>query len=123
MSAVPSGSPVPPAERGATTLTDRAVARIATQAAREALRTAPAPGEARRPQATAVVHRDSARVRVVLELAYPSDLGAQCAAVRQRVVRRIESLAGLAVPEVAVHVERLHPTCTGPGEAAHGVIR
>ncbi|WP_240107712.1 alkaline shock response membrane anchor protein AmaP [Streptomyces sp. MUM 203J] len=118
---MPSGNPVPPADRGATTLTDRAVARIATQAAREALRTAPAPGQARRPQASAVVHRDSARVRVVLELAYPTDLGAQCAAVRRQVVRRIESLTGLAVPEAAVHVERLHPTHAGLGETAHGV--
>ena len=49
-----------------------------------------------------------ARVRVSLELDYPSDIGAQCRAVRHRVVERVKTLAGMDVPEVAVLVEHLH---------------
>ncbi|MEU9984014.1 hypothetical protein [Streptomyces sp. NPDC050856] len=102
------------ARRGATVVADRVVAKIAAQAAREALRDAPgdrppgAPGAGGPPHATVVVHRDSARVRVSLELGYPADIGGRCGAVRRQVVRRVSSLVGMEVPEVAVHVERLH---------------
>ena len=97
---------VAPGERGATRIADRVVAKIAGQAAREALG-APPPDSAP-PNATVVVHHETARVRVALELPYPSDIGGQCAAVRRRVVERVGTLAGMHVSEVAVQVERLH---------------
>ncbi|MGP4049071.1 hypothetical protein [Streptomyces sp. 2A115] len=104
-----SGSPgraVAPAERGATRIADRVVAKIAARAAREAL-DAPPP-DAVPPHASVVVHHGVARVRVSLELDYPSDIGGQCGAVRRQVAQRVETLAGMQVPEVAVQVERLH---------------
>ncbi|MYR26110.1 MULTISPECIES: Asp23/Gls24 family envelope stress response protein [unclassified Streptomyces] len=97
---------VEPAERGATRIADRVVAKISAQAAREAI--APVPPGARAPRTAVSVHRDTARVRVSVELAYPGDLGAQCGAVRHRVAERVGDLAGMRVPEVAVQVERLH---------------
>ena len=107
---------VPAAERGATRIADRVVAKIAAQAAREALAERPGatPAAGRPPHATVTVHHDIARVRVSLELDYPSDLAAQCAAVRARVVRRVEEYAAMAVPEVDIDVEHLHPLRTLP---------
>ncbi|MFE0800777.1 hypothetical protein [Streptomyces sp. NPDC058812] len=97
---------VPPGERGATRIADRVVAKVAAQAAREAV--GPLPPDAERPHATVVVHHDTARVRVHLELDYPCDIGARCGRVRHQVVQRVRALVGMAVPEVAVQVERLH---------------
>jgi uncharacterized alkaline shock family protein YloU len=110
---------VPPGERGATRITDRVVAKIAAQAAHEAL--GPLRPDAAPPYATVVVHHDTARVRVHVELAYPCDIGAAGAAVRRRVAERVRALAAMEVPEVAVQVERLHPTAV-PG-AARGRTR
>ncbi|MFF0447716.1 hypothetical protein ACFYT4_15135 [Streptomyces sp. NPDC004609] len=93
-------------DRGATVIADRVVAKIAAQAAREALDAVPRGGSA--PHATVVVHHDAARVRITLELDYPSDIGGQCGAVRHRVTERVRTLAGMDVPEVSVFVERLH---------------
>ncbi|MFD3323639.1 hypothetical protein [Streptomyces sp. NPDC058701] len=105
---------VDPADRGATRIADRVVAKIAAQAAREALATRPgrpaAPGAA--PHATVTVHHDIARVRISLELDYPSDLAAQCAAVRSQVARRVEECASMSVPEVDIDVEHLHSAHT-----------
>ncbi|WP_405766548.1 hypothetical protein [Streptomyces sp. NBC_01538] len=109
---------VPPGERGATRIADRVLAKIASQAAREAL--AELPPDAVPPHATVVVHHDRARVRVSLELPYPSDIGGQCATVRHRVASRVHALAGMDVPEVAVEIERLHlapPHGAAPGKA------
>ncbi|MFE6165294.1 hypothetical protein ACFQ7F_41035 [Streptomyces sp. NPDC056486] len=97
---------VAPGERGATRIADRVVAKIAAQAAREALTAVPADGSP--PHATVTVRHDVARVRVSVELDYPSDIGGQCGAVRRQVAQRVEALAGMEVPEVAVQVERLH---------------
>lgn len=94
-------------ERGATRIADRVVAKIASQAAREAL--GPLPPDAAAPHAMVVVHANHARVRVAIELDYPCDIGARCRAVRQQVVERVGALVGMEVPEVAVQVERLHP--------------
>ncbi|MEV4973065.1 hypothetical protein [Streptomyces scopuliridis] len=93
-------------ERGATTIADRVIAKIAAQAAREALDAVPEGGSA--PHATVTVHQDSARVRIGVELTYPTDIGRQCGAVRLRVVQRVKALADVDVPEVVVRVERLH---------------
>ncbi|MFJ7586360.1 hypothetical protein ACIQZO_02930 [Streptomyces sp. NPDC097617] len=96
------------ADRGSTRIADRVVAKIAAQAAREVLDTtsgAPA-------HATVTVHHDIARVRVSLELDYPSDLAAQCAAVRRQVALRVEECASMSVPEVDIDIEHLHSTHT-----------
>ncbi|MEV5761464.1 hypothetical protein [Streptomyces tendae] len=97
---------VAPGERGATRIADRVVAKVAARAAHEAL--GPLHPDAARPYATVDVHHDSARVRVHLELDYPCDIGARCGRVRHQVVQRVRALVGMAVPEVAVQVERLH---------------
>ncbi|MEU2231744.1 hypothetical protein [Streptomyces vietnamensis] len=97
-------------DRGATTIADRVVAKIAAQAAREGLDALPAGGS--KPHASVVVHREIARVSVSLDLDYPSDVGRQCGAVRNRVRTRVEELVGLEVHEVTVHVEHLHSAHT-----------
>ncbi|MFI9582928.1 hypothetical protein ACIHCQ_14030 [Streptomyces sp. NPDC052236] len=107
------------AGRGATRIADRVVAKIAAQAAREALPGVPEGGAP--PQAAVTVHHDAARVRISLELDYPSDIGRQCGAVRRQVVQRVHALAGMQVPEVAVQVERLHSAQTRG--ASQGRIR
>ncbi|MFI9391331.1 hypothetical protein [Streptomyces bauhiniae] len=107
-----------PGERGFTRIADRVVAKIAARAAREAI--APLPQNVKAPHTTVNVHlrargrgpmEDSpfgtARVRVALELEYPGDIGASCAAVRRRVTERLGTLANMEVPEVVVQVERL----------------
>ncbi|MER5754750.1 Asp23/Gls24 family envelope stress response protein [Streptomyces sp. NPDC002088] len=119
---------VPPGERGATRIADRVVSKIAAQAAREAAGTLPA--DATPPHATVVVRPrvldppqagetsiDTAHIRVHLELDYPCDIGARCREVRRHVTERVGALVGMEVPEVAVHVERLHLA------PAHGVAQ
>ncbi|WP_019433907.1 hypothetical protein [Streptomyces sp. AA0539] len=112
---------VPAAERGATRIAERVVAKLAAQAAREAL---PPGGPGARPSATAVLRpaRGLARIRVAVELAYPPDIGAQCGAVRRRIVSRVRELADLEASEVAVDVERLHTAESG-GTGAAGARR
>ncbi|MET8676206.1 hypothetical protein ABZW18_01030 [Streptomyces sp. NPDC004647] len=127
---VAAADPVPAGERGATRIADRVVAKIASQAAREALRGA---AEAHRvppgrgPHATVSLRRAAeaaerggpageARVRVAVELGYPCDIGAQCHAVRRVVTERVLALAGMDVPEVSVFVERLHSVHSQAGE-------
>ncbi|MEU4010993.1 Asp23/Gls24 family envelope stress response protein [Streptomyces pseudogriseolus] len=97
---------VPPGARGETTIADRVVAKIASQAAREAV--GALPRDAEPPHASVVVRHGSARVRVHVELDFPGDIGGRCARVRQRIVERVRDLAGMSVPEVVVQVERLH---------------
>ncbi|MGP3972101.1 hypothetical protein [Streptomyces sp. 6N223] len=126
---------VPAAERGATRIAERVVARLAAQAAREALADAgqgpPVPrrrgGGTPTPHATAALRRLAggdggqalASIRVTVELGYPSDIGAQCAAVRRHVTLRVKQLAGMDTSEVAVDVERLHSVhFDGDGSAA-----
>jgi uncharacterized alkaline shock family protein YloU len=106
---------VPPGERGATRIADRVVAKIASQAAGEAI--GGLPEGAARPHATVVVHHETARVRVHLELGYPGDIGARCARVRRHVGERVVALVGMEVSEVVVQVERLHLTpAHGPAQ-------
>lgn len=97
---------VPPGERGATRIADRVVAKVAARAALEAV--GPLHPDAAHPLAVVVVHHDVARVRIDLELNYPCDIGARCGRVRHQVIQRVRALAGMAVPEVAVQVKRLH---------------
>lgn len=100
-----------PHERGALRIADRVVAKIAAQAAGEALSDAPGadlvPKDAI-PHASVSVRRNAARLRLTLELGYPADIGAVCGRVRSHVTGRVEALTGMRVPEVSVEVERLH---------------
>ncbi|MFF4271330.1 hypothetical protein [Streptomyces sp. NPDC001536] len=106
---------VPAGERGATRIADRVVAKVASQAAREAL--GALPRDTAPAHAAVVVHHGTVRVRVHLELAYPADIGARCARVRRHVVERVVALVGMEVSEVVVHVERLHLTpAHGPAQ-------
>lgn len=116
---------VPRGARGATRVADRVVAKIASQAAQEALsssgESAPSvpPGRSK-PRATVSVRRaperehalGQARVHIVLELGYPSDIGAQCGAVRRAVSEQVSRLAGMKVQEVAVTVGQLQSAHT-----------
>ena len=106
---------VAPGERGATRIADRVVSKIAAQAARETL--SDQSEDTSPPHATVVVHHAAAHVRIHIELDYPCDIGARCADVRRHVASRVGALVGMEVPEVAVHVERLHLT------PAHGVAQ
>ncbi|MFF1307580.1 hypothetical protein [Streptomyces sp. NPDC058307] len=106
---------VPPGDRGATRIADRVVAKVAGQAAREALGELPAAAEP--PYATVLVHHGNARIRMHLELGYPCDIGERCGRVRAQVVERVVALVGMEVSEVAVQVERLYPA------QAHGAAQ
>ncbi|WP_409470640.1 Asp23/Gls24 family envelope stress response protein [Streptomyces sp. HC307] len=129
---------VPRGERGATVVTDRVVAKIAARVAREALsRFAESAGHVppgrRTPHVSTSVRRapertsagrdaesaagrqavlGEARLHITVELGYPSDIGAQCAAVRREVTERIRAWAGMEVPDLAVSVEQLHSAHT-----------
>jgi len=48
------------------------------------------------------------RLGIAVELGYPSDIGAQCAAVRREVTERVEAWAGVEVSDLVVKVEKLH---------------
>lgn len=103
---------VPPAERGATSIAERVVAKVASRAAYETLSTAPERYEeltGERPAASVTVRSGSARIRLTVELAYPVDIGAVCGRLRREVAVRVRELTGLSVPEIVVQVERLHP--------------
>lgn len=104
---------VPAGERGGLRIADKVVAKVAAQAAREALRAGPEADKLPRgrnaaPSASVAVRQSAARIRVSVALGYPSDIGAQCGAVRRHVALRVRELVGMEVPEVAVGVERLH---------------
>jgi uncharacterized alkaline shock family protein YloU len=125
---------IPRGERGAIAVADRVVAKIASHVAREALSrftesVGHVPPGRRTPHVTTSVRRaperntagrdaesaagrqaviGEARMRITVELGYPSDLGAQCAAVRREVTERLRTWAGMDVSDLVVSVERLH---------------
>jgi len=129
---------IPRGERGAITIADRVVAKIASHVAREALSRFTdsvdhVPPGRRMPRVTTSVRRaperdtagrgaeavggrqaalGEARMRITVELGYPSDIGAQCAAVRREVTERLRTWAGMEVSDLAVSVERLHSVHT-----------
>lgn len=129
---------IPRGERGAITVADRVVAKIASRAAREALSrftesAGHVPSGRRTPRVTTSVRRaperktagrdaesaagrqavlGEARMRITVELGYPSDIGAQCAAVRREVTERLRTWAGMEVSNLVVSVERLHSAHT-----------
>jgi uncharacterized alkaline shock family protein YloU len=100
-----------PADRGSTRLADRVLARIASQAATEALaRHAADPSRLETPRTSAHQGRKGrVSIRVGLDLPYPVDIAAVSRAVHRRVVERLDQLAGTQAPKVSLVVERLVP--------------
>ncbi|MEU2741073.1 Asp23/Gls24 family envelope stress response protein [Streptomyces sp. NPDC007095] len=101
----------PPAERGATVIPDRVVARIAARAARAAQsrraaippdRSAPAA-----PSARATVRTGSVRLHLAMDLPYPTDIPHVCERIQQDVAERVTQLTGLEVGEVTLTIRRL----------------
>ncbi|GGW13288.1 hypothetical protein GCM10018980_77250 [Streptomyces capoamus] len=101
----------PPAERGATVIPDRVVARIAAQAARAAQsRRAAVPpdrGNPEAPGASAAVRAGSVRLHLTLDLPYPTDIPGVCERIQQDVAEKVAQLTGLRVGEVVLTVRRL----------------
>ncbi|MET9449833.1 Asp23/Gls24 family envelope stress response protein [Streptomyces cinerochromogenes] len=119
----PAAGLPPPAERGATVIPDRMVARIATQAARTAQsrraavppdRSAPAA-----PSASAAVRTGSVRLHLAMDLPYPTDIPHVCERIQHDVAERVAQLTGLRVGEVTLTVRRL---ATAAG-ASRGRVR
>ncbi|MFF7358490.1 Asp23/Gls24 family envelope stress response protein [Streptomyces filipinensis] len=100
-----------PAERGATVIPDRVVARIAAQAARAAQsRRAAVPpdrGSPEAPSASAAVRIGSVRLHLTMDLPYPSDIPRVCERIQQDVAEKVAQLTGLRVGEVVLTVRRL----------------
>ena len=148
----PAGRPrrrgrVPPGERGATRIADRVVAKIAAQAAREAL--AAPPPDAAPPHATVIVHHETAprprqpRARLPLRHRWPVRCGAspghragrgvggnggarggrpgRAAALRRTRTARHRGGRDERAPGLRRHRE--HPTTAGPREDRHGGTR
>ncbi|MBC2866270.1 Asp23/Gls24 family envelope stress response protein [Streptomyces mexicanus] len=107
----PAADLPPPAERGATVIPDRVVARIATQAARTAQsRRAAVPpdrGGPTVPSASAAVRTGSVRLHLTMDLPYPTDIPRVCERIQQDVAERVAQLTGLRVREVLLTVRRL----------------
>ncbi|WP_234444568.1 DUF6286 domain-containing Asp23/Gls24 family envelope stress response protein [Streptomyces sp. NRRL F-525] len=92
--------PAPAAQRGTTTVSERAVRRIAERATTEAL-----PGRAAR--ATATVRGRKAEVSLGVTLPYPAPLADGARDVQRHVVERTRELTGLDVPTARVNVTAL----------------
>lgn len=102
----------PPAERGATVIPDRVVARVAARAARTAqARRAGLPPDRRRgsapPDASAATHGGSVRLGLSLDLPYPTDIARVSQRIQRDVAERVTQLTGLRVAEVTLTVRRL----------------
>ncbi|MFG2648100.1 DUF6286 domain-containing Asp23/Gls24 family envelope stress response protein [Streptomyces sp. NPDC048436] len=93
----------PAAERGSTTVSDRAVRRIAERAATEAL----APGAVEAGRGWAAVRGRRAQVGVTVTLPYPAILDEAGERVRAHVAARTARLTGLTVPSARVRVRGL----------------
>ncbi|MER6529105.1 hypothetical protein ABT245_29330, partial [Streptomyces sp. NPDC001508] len=92
-------------ERGRTTVSDRAVRRIAEHAAREAL----PPGDVGAVNAKVGTRGGRATVSVVLALPYRAGIARSGHRVRRHVARRTAALTGLAVARPRVRVRALTP--------------
>ncbi|MFI0510386.1 DUF6286 domain-containing Asp23/Gls24 family envelope stress response protein [Streptomyces sp. WSLK1-5] len=98
------------AQRGTTTVSERAVRRIAERAATEAL---PGQDGARTAKAAASVRGRGARVSLGVSLPYPAPLADTVRELQRHVVARTRHLTGLDVPSAPVHVTSL----TAPASA------
>ncbi|CAM5234416.1 hypothetical protein GCM10010329_62200 [Streptomyces spiroverticillatus] len=108
----PAPARLPAAERGSTTVTDRAVSRIAARAWAEELPR----GDAALPSATVVRTGRTASVTLGVTLPYAADLAGTAERLRQHVARTTAALTGLTVPPPEVRVRAL----AGSGPATGG---
>ncbi|MEV6019179.1 MULTISPECIES: Asp23/Gls24 family envelope stress response protein [unclassified Streptomyces] len=104
----------PPAERGATVIPDKVVARIAARAARTAQsRRAGLPPDRSRaaaPSADAAVRTGSVRLHLAMDLPYPTDIPHVCERIRRDVAEQVTRLTGLEVGEIILTVRGLVTT-------------
>ncbi|MFI6345329.1 DUF6286 domain-containing Asp23/Gls24 family envelope stress response protein [Streptomyces sp. NPDC050560] len=113
----------PPAQRGTTRVADRAVRRIVTRAAAEAL---PEPG-AGPVRGAARVRGGRAEVALDVTLPYPAPLSGTVREVQRHVAERTHQLAGLPLAAPSVRVTALSPAGAaepagdGAGTGAAGV--
>ncbi len=105
---------VPAAERGATVIPDKVVARIAARAAREALTGQTGATPARlglaAPRSTVAVSGGSVRLGLSLDLPYPIDIAGISDAVQHFVGERVAQLTGMRVTEVTLTIQHLVPS-------------
>ncbi|KOY55123.1 Asp23/Gls24 family envelope stress response protein [Streptomyces sp. XY332] len=112
-----AAAPTPPvlqaAERGATVISDKAVARIAARAAKEAVAThtdaSVAHAKLAAPRASVTVGSGAVRLGLTLDLPYPADLAGVSRQLQQYVSERVAHLTGMRVTEVTLAIEHLIP--------------
>jgi uncharacterized alkaline shock family protein YloU len=103
----------PAAQRGATTIADQVVVKVATVAARECTESTSAHNAMGRltgrslPSAEAVIANGRARLRMRIAVQWPTPLGEAAARVRDRVSTRVSELTGLQVDAVDVEVDHV----------------
>ncbi|MFJ2740843.1 DUF6286 domain-containing Asp23/Gls24 family envelope stress response protein [Streptomyces sp. NPDC087440] len=102
---------VPPGERGSTTVTDRAVRRIAARSWAEAV----PGGGTELPSASVVRSGRTAAVTLGVTLPYAADLAGTAQAAQRHVARTTAELTGLTVPPPEVRVAALTGTGPAPG--------
>ncbi|GAA1959873.1 alkaline shock response membrane anchor protein AmaP [Kitasatospora viridis] len=101
-----TGAATPAARRGRLRIADRVLERIARVAAARALGPEPV-GEP--PRVSVAVVGGTARIRIRLDLPFPSDLPRRAGEVREAMAEQVRALTGIAVGDVDVLVERLVP--------------
>ncbi len=108
-----SAPPVAAAERGATVIPERVVARIAARAAREALathtETAQASAKMNAPRASVTAGGGTARLGLTMDLPYPIDVSDASRHVQQYVSERVAQLTGMRVTECTLDIAHLVP--------------
>lgn len=108
----------PPAERGATIIPDKVVGRIAAEAGRVAQRhraaIPPDRGPGAAPSASVASHAGAVRLRLAVDLPYPTDLARVCEQIQHDVADRVAQLTGMRVDEVTLTIRRL-VTAPDPG--------
>lgn len=95
--------------RGCTTVSERAVRRLAARAAREV------DGVAAGPEVSARVTADTAVLRVRLPVTYPTPVAVVTEACREHLMQRTHELSGLVVPRVDIEVSELVNTIEPAG--------
>ncbi|MFD8411088.1 Asp23/Gls24 family envelope stress response protein [Streptomyces sp. NPDC059650] len=111
--ACPTRQVLPAAERGATMIPEKVIARIAVRAAQEALgaltdtSTSTALAGLAAPRASVTVGSGAARLALTLGLPYPADLAGASRHVQHYVSERVSHLTGMRVTEVTLAIEQL----------------
>ncbi len=110
--------PPPPAERGATVIPDRVVARIAARVARTELHRLGGPREPltdlAAPGVRVRTHEGTAHLALSVDLPYPTDIADACRHLQREVADQVAQLTGLDVSDVTLIIRRL-ATADRPG--------